>query len=96
MQNEIEEGQNPEFRSVSGDRPHVRSAARAATTATEQTRPADLPFPKRKRLRSADRKAQIVQVTLQLVAQYGLHGVSMSRIAEAVGVSNAALYRHFP
>jgi AcrR family transcriptional regulator len=47
------------------------------------------------RLPGAARKAQIVQETLRLVAEYGLVGASMSRIAEAVGISNAALYRHF-
>lgn len=42
-----------------------------------------------------ERQAQIVQETLRLVAEHGLAGASMSRIAEAVGISNAALYRHF-
>jgi AcrR family transcriptional regulator len=42
-----------------------------------------------------ERRAQIVQETLRLVAEHGLAGASMSRIAEAVGISNAALYRHF-
>jgi AcrR family transcriptional regulator len=48
------------------------------------------------RLPGAERKAQIVAATLRLVAEHGLAGASMSRIAEAVGISNAALYRHFP
>jgi TetR/AcrR family transcriptional regulator, fatty acid metabolism regulator protein len=43
----------------------------------------------------AERRAQIVEETLRLVAEHGLVGASMSRIAEAVGISNAALYRHF-
>jgi AcrR family transcriptional regulator len=43
----------------------------------------------------SERKAQIVDETLRLVAEHGLAGASMSRIAEAVGISNAALYRHF-
>jgi AcrR family transcriptional regulator len=43
----------------------------------------------------SERRAQIVQETLRLVAERGLAGASMSRIAEAVGISNAALYRHF-
>jgi len=42
-----------------------------------------------------ERRAQIVDETLRLVAEHGLAGASMSRIAEAVGISNAALYRHF-
>jgi AcrR family transcriptional regulator len=47
------------------------------------------------RLPGAERKAQIIDATLRLVAEFGLVGASMSRIAEAVGISNAALYRHF-
>jgi len=43
----------------------------------------------------SERRTQIVQETLRLVAEHGLAGASMSRNAEAVGVSNAALYRHF-
>ena len=43
----------------------------------------------------SDRRSQIVQETLRLVAEYGLAGASMSRIAKAVGISGAALYRHF-
>jgi AcrR family transcriptional regulator len=47
------------------------------------------------RIPGAERKTQIVDATLRLVAEHGLVGASMSRIAEAVGISNAALYRHF-
>jgi AcrR family transcriptional regulator len=49
----------------------------------------------RRRLPSGARRSQIVEATLRLVAELGLAGASMSRIAEAVGISNAALYRHF-
>lgn len=42
-----------------------------------------------------ERRAQIVSETLRLVAEHGLAGASMSRIAAAVGISNAGLYRHF-
>ncbi len=47
------------------------------------------------RLPGGKRKAQIVEATLRMVAEYGLMGASMSRIADEVGISNAALYRHF-
>jgi TetR/AcrR family fatty acid metabolism transcriptional regulator len=49
----------------------------------------------RKRLPGAARRSQITTATLRLVAEHGLAGASMSRIAEAVSLSNAALYRHF-
>ena len=48
-----------------------------------------------KRLTSQARKQQIVELTLRLVAQYGVPGTSMSRVAAAAGVSKAALYGHF-
>jgi AcrR family transcriptional regulator len=47
------------------------------------------------RIPGGRRKAQIVDATLRLIAEHGLAGASMSRIADAVGISNAALYRHF-
>ena len=61
-----------------------------------QTSPLDTaPGATTQRLPGAERKAQIVKATLRLVAEYGLVGASMSRIADEVGISNAALYRHF-
>ena len=41
------------------------------------------------------RKRQIAEVTVDLVAQYGLRGATMARIAEAAGVRQASLYTHF-
>ncbi len=64
-----------------------------STSATDKSVPAG--GDGRSRLPGAERKAQIVQATLRLVAEHGLAGASMSRIADAVGISNAALYRHF-
>jgi AcrR family transcriptional regulator len=53
------------------------------------------PLAKGGRVRGRDRKAQIARETLRLVAEHGIQGTSMSRISTAVGVSSAALYRHF-
>lgn len=47
---------------------------------------------------SADNKSvydQILAAALNLFITYGYHGLSMRKIAEAVGVSKAALYYHF-
>ena len=49
----------------------------------------------KKRARGADTKARIVQAALRLVGEHGVAGTSTARIAAAVGVSEAALYRHF-
>ncbi len=48
------------------------------------------------RYRGADRKQQIVRATRELVAKYGIQGTSLARIAGAVGVTDAALYKYFP
>ena len=41
------------------------------------------------------RKTQIVEVTLGLIAKYGLRGATMSRIAAGAGIRQASLYTHF-
>lgn len=41
------------------------------------------------------RREQIVDAALRIVPHYGLHGVTMERIAEEAGVSPATLYWHF-
>lgn len=48
------------------------------------------------RRRSSEfRRKQIAEVTLGLIAQHGLPGVRLAQIAEAVGITDAALYKHF-
>ncbi len=44
---------------------------------------------------AGDRKHQIEQVALEAVDRYGIHGTTMARIAEAAGVTQAALYIYF-
>jgi AcrR family transcriptional regulator len=41
------------------------------------------------------RRRQIVEVTLELIAKYGLQGATMSRIAAGAGIRQASLYTHF-
>src|SRR5688500_3058961 len=46
--------------------------------------------------RSAEeRREQILETSLELFARKGLHGVTTRMIAEAAGMSEALLYRHF-
>ncbi len=47
------------------------------------------------RMAAADRKRQIVEVALDLIAKHGLQGVTMSRIAAGAGIRQASLYSHF-
>ena len=42
-----------------------------------------------------DTKERILLASLELFAQYGYNAASVSRIAEAVGLTKGALYRHF-
>ena len=44
---------------------------------------------------TAERKQEIVQAVLALISKLGIHGVTMGRIADKVGITEAALYRHF-
>lgn len=42
-----------------------------------------------------DRKSEIIKATLELASEYGLAAVSMNQIAEKLGISKPALYKHF-
>ena len=50
---------------------------------------------KRRRPRSADRRVQVLNETLNLIMEQGIVGTTMTRIAEKVGITEPALYRHF-
>ena len=47
------------------------------------------------RLSSELRQEQILDITLEIIAENGLAGVNLSEIAKRVGVVPSALYRHF-
>lgn len=47
------------------------------------------------RRRPKDRKAQIARASAEAFSELGYHGVSMESIASRVGISAAALYRHY-
>ncbi len=51
---------------------------------------------KGERMSGSERKRQIVQATLAIIAEQGLAGTTTRRIAEKVGVSEPALYKYFP
>ena len=48
------------------------------------------------RLSSADRRASIILAARQVFARHGLEGARTQQIAQAAGVSEALLFRHFP
>ncbi|HLA80067.1 MAG TPA: TetR/AcrR family transcriptional regulator, partial [Thermoleophilia bacterium] len=47
------------------------------------------------RLPGKVRRRQIVQMTLGLIAEEGIQGATMARIADAVGITEPSLYSHF-
>lgn len=48
------------------------------------------------RLPRTARRAQLLQVALDVFADWGYHAASMDEIAERAGVSKPVLYQHFP
>ncbi|MGD9723785.1 MAG: helix-turn-helix domain-containing protein [Pirellulales bacterium] len=52
--------------------------------------------PRPRRMSADERKQSILRAAGGVMAQAGLHGTSVREIAEAAGVSEALLYRHFP
>jgi len=46
-------------------------------------------------LEEATRKKEIINTSLKIIDQNGIKGLTVARIAEEVGFSEAALYRHF-
>ncbi|NLD05703.1 MAG: helix-turn-helix transcriptional regulator, partial [Synergistaceae bacterium] len=49
----------------------------------------------RSRVSSTVRQKQILDITLEIIAEKGLGGVNLSEIAQRVGIVPSALYRHF-
>ncbi|MET4069758.1 AcrR family transcriptional regulator [Bradyrhizobium sp. S3.2.6] len=52
--------------------------------------------PSRERLQAEERKEQIVQTVLRLVHERGAESVSTQLIADTIGRSQGAVFRHFP
>jgi AcrR family transcriptional regulator len=50
---------------------------------------------RKERLNARERKEQIVQVVLRLVAERGADAVSTQQIADLIGFTQAAVFRHF-
>lgn len=48
------------------------------------------------RLSAGSRKRQIVETVLELVAAQGIEAVSFQLVADAIGVTQPAVFRHFP
>jgi AcrR family transcriptional regulator len=53
-------------------------------------------MPRQSRKSSADRKAEIVQTAIRLAGEYGPDRVTTQLLADAVGITQPAIFRHFP
>lgn len=42
-----------------------------------------------------DRQSQIIQESIQLIANKGIQGLTIKNISKAIGISEPAIYRHF-
>src|SRR5262249_29273552 len=54
------------------------------------------PFRPVARFPADSRKHQVVETVLELVAARGTEAVSVQLVADAIGVTQAAVFRHFP
>jgi AcrR family transcriptional regulator len=52
--------------------------------------------PRTSRLPRSARRAQLLEVALEVFVEQGYHSASMDEIAERAGVSKPVLYQHFP
>jgi AcrR family transcriptional regulator len=52
--------------------------------------------PLRKRLGADERREEIIRVTLELAAKQGVDDVTTQDMAQAMGVTQGAVFRHFP
>jgi AcrR family transcriptional regulator len=52
--------------------------------------------PVRKRLGAVERREEIIRVTLDLAAKQGVDDVTTQDMAQAMGVTQGAVFRHFP
>ena len=57
--------------------------------------PSPIPDPTRKRVAAEARRAQLIEVALRLFAEQGYDGTATRDIAEAAGVAESLLFRHF-
>jgi AcrR family transcriptional regulator len=85
----------PAGASQKSTRKSAEAVGRSARKPTSKNSPKNAPG-RFVRKTKAERQREIVEATVQLLGEYGLQGVTVSRIAAAVGIARGALYQHFP
>ena len=62
-----------------------------------QLQPMDIgPRPSPKRMTAKQRRAQIIEAAITLFGRHGFKGATTRALAEALGVSEATIFKHFP
>jgi AcrR family transcriptional regulator len=61
----------------------------------QKARPGDKARTSRMRLKAEERRSQLLRIAKELFSTYGFENISTKSIAEAAGVSEAIIYRHF-
>jgi AcrR family transcriptional regulator len=56
----------------------------------------DMEVPTRREQMKANRRNQLVQAGVRLIAEHGFRGVRLEDLGAAAGISGPAVYRHFP
>jgi AcrR family transcriptional regulator len=62
---------------------------------TDDTQIQRIPPARPARLARPQRRAQLLDVTKEIVGEHGLHGVSIDRVAREAGISRPIVYEHF-
>ena len=73
---------------------HAVSTLPADSTATLAT--SEPGAARRKRLPGTERRAQLIEVAISIFGQRGFRGATTKAIADAAGISEATIFRHFP
>ena len=61
----------------------------------QKARPGNNARTSRKRLKAGERRSQLLRIAKELFSTYGFENISTKSIAEAAGVSEAIIFRHF-
>jgi AcrR family transcriptional regulator len=62
----------------------------------EMTSTEDVEKPRRRRMDAGERQEEIIQAALDLAARHGVESVTTQDMADALGLTQGAIFRHFP
>ena len=62
----------------------------------EMTSTEEVDKPRRRRMDAGERQEEIIQAALDLAAKHGVESVTTQDMADALGLTQGAIFRHFP